>query len=80
MNDANGRRVGLRSPTATPAEVARELPPFPTVTAALPIETAYPDWRQRLTRNLARRMDSRWDALTRVHAAEETSPTGDSEV
>ena len=28
------------------------------------LEAAYPDWRRRLTRNLARRSDGRWDPLT----------------
>ena len=62
-------RSSVRSPLATPEEVAREPAPFPSVTAALPVETFYPDWRRRLVRNLARRSDSRWEPLTWVHAA-----------
>lgn len=57
-----------RSPVATPGQVASEPAPFPSKTAACPAETFYPDWRLRLTRNLSRRSDSRWEPLTWVHA------------
>ena len=43
--------------------------PFPAKTLAAPVETFFLDWRRRLKRNLSRRSDSRWDPLTRVHAA-----------
>jgi len=52
---------------ATPEEVSAEPSPFPMKTSAAPIETFYPDWRGRLTRNLSRRSTSRWEPLTAVH-------------
>ena len=58
----------MRSPTATREEVAAEPAPFPSKTLAMPVETFFLDWRRRLTRNLSRRSDSRWEPLTRVHA------------
>ncbi|HEV8445299.1 MAG TPA: hypothetical protein VGQ44_00670 [Gemmatimonadaceae bacterium] len=64
------RRSLMRSPTATPGEVAAEPAPFPSKTSAAPIETFFPDWRRRLNRNLSRRSDSRWEPLTHVHPAE----------
>ena len=73
MTDAGevGRRHVSRAPVATPEQVAREPAPFPTKTPAEPTETFFPDWRQRLTRNLSRRSESRWEPLTRVDAEEE---------
>jgi hypothetical protein len=55
---------------ATQAEVAREDAPFPSTSLSEPSESCFPDWRLRLTRNLARRSDSRWEPLTRTHAKE----------
>ncbi|HXT14916.1 MAG TPA: hypothetical protein VN706_04760 [Gemmatimonadaceae bacterium] len=66
-----GSHSTVRSPTATPAQVACEAAPFPVKTPANPIETLFPDWRQRLGRNLSRRSDSRWEPLTWVHPADE---------
>jgi hypothetical protein len=40
----------VRSPIATPEEVAREPAPFPSKEDDRPIETFFPDWRRRLTR------------------------------
>jgi hypothetical protein len=64
------RHSSIRSPTATPAEVANEPTPFPSTTADSPIESFFLDWRRRLARNLSRRSDSRWEPLTRVHGDE----------
>ena len=61
----------IRSPIATPEEVSVEARPFPITTAALPVETFFSDWRERLTRNLSRRNTSRWEPLTWVHSAED---------
>lgn len=61
-------RVRRRLPTAAPWEVAAEPAPFPATTSDMPIETFFADWRDRLTRNLSRRSDSRWEPLTWVHA------------
>ena len=55
----------------TPAQIAREPAPFPATTVAAPLESGFPDWRDRLRRNLARRSDGRWEPLTRVHASDE---------
>jgi len=60
-------RSSVRGPLATPAETAHEPAPFPSTTNALPCETAFPDWRERLTRNLSRRSEARWEPLTFVH-------------
>jgi hypothetical protein len=65
-------RSTLRLPMATPAQVAREAVPFPVKTSATPVETLFADWRRRLSRNLSRRSDGRWEPLTWVHAAEES--------
>ena len=59
--------MGIHDPLATQEALAREPAPFPHTTAAEPEETGFVDWRTRLTRNLARRSDGRWDPLTRVH-------------
>jgi hypothetical protein len=72
MSTPAGRRSAIRSPTATPEEVAHEPAPFPATSPGLPAETAFPDWRRRLIRNLSCRSDSRWDPLTFVHAANDT--------
>ena len=64
-------RSSARSPIATPEEVAREPTPFPSKEDDRRIERFFPDWRRRLTRNLSRRSDSRWEPLTWVLAAED---------
>jgi hypothetical protein len=60
-------RPFVRSPLATSSELENEPPPFPSVSATFPCETAFPDWRERLARNLSRRSDGRWEPLTFVH-------------
>ena len=67
--DAHSARPYVRAPLATPEETANEPAPFPRTTREAPLETAFADWRQRLTRNLSRRSDSRWEPLTRTHGA-----------
>lgn len=54
----------------TAAQLAREPAAFPVTTLAASRESAFPDWRQRLSRNLSRRTDGRWEPLTYVHAPE----------
>lgn len=68
--DHQGRRSSIRSPIATPEQVAAEPASFPAQTASLPVETFFADWRERLMRNLSRRSTSRWEPLTWVHSAE----------
>jgi hypothetical protein len=63
-------RPYIRAPLATPEETAREPAPFPATTTEEPFETGFPDWRRRLTRNLARHSVGRWEPLTRTHGAE----------
>ena len=53
-------------PLASPFAVANEPAPFPRPTADNPIEVSWTDWRRRLTHNLARRSDGRWDPLTKM--------------
>jgi len=60
-------RKSMRSPVATPQEVANEPTAFPATTVELPSESLFPDWRRRLMRNLSRRSDSRWEPLTWIH-------------
>ena len=57
------------SPFATAEPIAKEPLPFPRTTADRPIETGFANWRRRLTANLSRRSDGRWDPLTETHAA-----------
>ena len=52
---------------ASAAQMAAQPAPFAVKTAAEPVESGFPDWRARLTRNLARRSDGRWEPLTWVH-------------
>jgi hypothetical protein len=61
----------VRSPLATPEELANEPAAFPHVTPAMPVETAFADWRERLSRNLARRSDGRWEPLTYIEGRAE---------
>ena len=65
----DSRRTGLHDPLATAEAIADEPAPFPRTTAQRPLETGFPDWRERLTANLARRSDGRWDPLTEIRAA-----------
>ena len=60
-------RPYLRDGRATPEQVAAEPTPFPRTTPEEPMESLYPDWQRRLTRNLTRRSDGRWEPLTRAH-------------
>lgn len=53
----------------TEDQLAREPVPFPSKTEAAPLEAGFVDWRDRLTRNFARRSDGRWEPLTWVYAA-----------
>lgn len=62
------------APNASAAAVAAETAPFPKTTDEQPAESGFPDWRARLTRNLARRSDSRWEPLTWVHARSVARP------
>jgi hypothetical protein len=57
----------VRWPVLTLEQMANEPAPFPRKSAGAPIETSWIDWRLRLTRNLARRSEGRWEPLTRVH-------------
>jgi hypothetical protein len=66
LSATNGRALTY-NPLATQEAIAKETPPFPSATAAEPEESWYDDWRVRLTRNLSRRSDGRWEPLTWVH-------------
>lgn len=57
-------RSWVRRPLATPAELATEPDAYPESPLAGGPESFFPDWRTRLTKNLARRSDGRWDPLT----------------
>ena len=59
-------RGRAREPLATPEETAREPEPFPLATGSSPFESAFPDWRRRLARNLSRRSAGRWEPLTQL--------------
>jgi hypothetical protein len=67
-------RPFIRSPLATPAEIAAEPAAFPVQTGATPCESAFADWRRRLVRNLSRRSTARWDPLTYVGAEPRDAP------
>jgi hypothetical protein len=62
-------RASMRRPLATPSEIARQDPAYPSRDVARPNESLYADWRERLVRNLSRRSDGPWDPLTYVHDA-----------
>jgi len=49
---------------ATPAQVAAEPAPFPSRSEGDTEEVFFADWQNRLTRNLSRRSDGRWEPLT----------------
>ena len=66
-------RSRVHGPLATAEAIANEPAPFPSKTKAAPCETCFPDWRRRLTRNLSRRSDGRWEPLTFTHANETTA-------
>jgi hypothetical protein len=67
-SEERGRAL-THNPLATPEAIAREAPGFPSASAAEPEESWYVDWRLRLSRNLSRRSDGRWEPLTWFHAA-----------
>jgi len=67
--NATDRRALIHSPLATQEAIAKEEPPFPSATGRAAEESWYADWRVRLTRNLSRRSDGRWEPLTSFHAA-----------
>jgi hypothetical protein len=67
-------RSFVRAPLATPAQLADEPAAFPSTSDATPRETLFQDWRARLTRNLSRRSEGRWEPLTYVH--EESAARG----
>lgn len=79
MNDdpRDARRSFIRAPLATPLEIASQDSSYPRTDAARPNESLFPDWRQRLARNLSRRSDGRWDPLTYVHDASPDSIDGE---
>jgi hypothetical protein len=61
----------VHAPLETADEVLDEPAPFPTPSTTAPVETVFPDWRPRLTRNLSRRSDGRWEPLSLVHRVSE---------
>ena len=63
-------RSRIHEPLATPEAVGAEPPPFPKPTSEEPLESAFADWQRRLTSNLSRRSDGRWDPLTWIHGKE----------
>jgi hypothetical protein len=74
-------RHRIRGPLATAEAIANEPAPFPKMTTEAPFESVYADWRERLTANLSRRSDGRWEPLTWIHekdraAGEDISPGG----
>ena len=68
-------RQHLHAPLETPEAIARGPVAFPEMTQEAPQETLFADWERRLTRNLSRRSDGRWDPLTWTHASESSPPS-----
>ena len=60
-------RSRVHGPLATPEDIANGPAPFPKTTTEAPLESVFADWRKRLTGNLSRRSDGRWDPLTWTH-------------
>lgn len=67
-------RQHIHDPLETSEAIARAPVPFPVATREAPLETLFPDWERRLTRNLSRRSDGRWDPLTWTHAVASSPP------
>lgn len=67
--EPNSRQWSLRGPHAAPDAFVNEPAPFPKTTDDAACESGFSDWRERLTRNLSRRSDGRWEPLTRTHGA-----------
>jgi hypothetical protein len=65
-----------RGPLERPSSVASQDPAYPRTDAESPNESLFVDWRARLARNLSRRSDGRWDALTYTHDARRDSVGG----
>ncbi|MFL5612976.1 MAG: hypothetical protein ACJ796_04875 [Gemmatimonadaceae bacterium] len=68
-NENDVARWPAHGPLASSRAVADEPAPFPKVTTEAPVESAFVDWRERLTGNLSRRSDGRWQPLTWTHGA-----------
>jgi hypothetical protein len=69
-------RPFVRVPLATPLEIAAQDAAYPATHAGQPDESLFPDWRDRLARNLARRSDGRWDPLSYVHDSRRDAVSG----
>ena len=63
-------RSRIHEALATPEALGTEPAPFPKTTSERPLESAFADWQRRLTGNLSRRSDGRWDPLTWIHGKE----------
>jgi hypothetical protein len=72
VSDQSAKRPfsSFRDPLASTTAIANEPDPYPKTTADKPVQVWHDDWRRRLTRNLSRRSDGRWDPLTHVGAGE----------
>ena len=65
MTDEERRsRTPFQPALATPSQVASEPPPFPVQSATHTEEVFFADWQRRLSRNLSRRSDGRWEPLS----------------
>ena len=71
--NVTGWREPSHGATQTSEQLAAEPAAFPVTSAAMPMESAFPDWRERLNRNFARVGDRRWEPLTYVHGVSERS-------
>lgn len=71
-------RYQLHGPLATPDAIAHEPAPFPKTTTEAPLESVFADWEKRLTGNLSRRSDGRWEPLTWTHADAPQPVTGEA--
>jgi hypothetical protein len=63
-DDERRNNTAFQPSFATPAKGAAEPPPFPLRPAGDVREYFFADWQQRLSRNLSRRSDGRWEPLS----------------
>jgi hypothetical protein len=65
MSDDDRRsQLPVQPSLATHAEGIAETSPFPHRAEGQTEEVFFPDWQRRLSRNLSRRSDGRWEPLS----------------
>jgi hypothetical protein len=63
-DDERRRHLPVQPSLATHADGGAEPPPFPARKEGQTEEVFFSDWQRRLSRNLSRRSDGRWEPLS----------------